>query len=74
VIVARTARDAPARCLQSAREIRLAVVEGIEKQMSRETDGLPKLDNVILSEIQVLLAEKRAALASLRIRATNLPA
>jgi len=31
-----------------------------------ETDGLPKLDNVIFVEIQVLLAEKRTALASLR--------
>jgi uncharacterized membrane protein YidH (DUF202 family) len=31
-----------------------------------ETDGLPKLDNVIFGEIQVLLAEKRTALASLR--------
>ena len=31
-----------------------------------ETNGLPKLDNVIFSEIQVLLAEKRTALASLR--------
>src|SRR5207302_4767495 len=34
--------------------------------MSMETDGLPKLDNVIFGEIQVLLAEKRTALASLR--------
>ncbi|HMJ62041.1 MAG TPA: hypothetical protein VK493_09775 [Bryobacteraceae bacterium] len=31
-----------------------------------ETDGLPKLDNLILGEIQVLLAEKRTALSSLR--------
>jgi uncharacterized membrane protein YidH (DUF202 family) len=31
-----------------------------------ETNGLPKLDNVILGEIQVLLAEKRTALAALR--------
>src|SRR5438270_13726230 len=31
-----------------------------------ETDGLPKLDEVIFGEIQVLLAEKRTALASLR--------
>jgi uncharacterized membrane protein YidH (DUF202 family) len=31
-----------------------------------DTDGLPKLDNVIFGEIQVLLAEKRTALASLR--------
>jgi len=31
-----------------------------------ETDGLPKLDSVIFGEIQVLLAEKRTALASLR--------
>src|SRR6266481_5383750 len=31
-----------------------------------ETDGLPKLDNLIFGEIQVLLAEKRTALASLR--------
>src|SRR5437867_4284710 len=31
-----------------------------------ETDGLPKPDNVIFGEIQVLLAEKRTALAGLR--------
>ena len=31
-----------------------------------ETDRLPKLDSVIFGEIQVLLAEKRTALASLR--------
>ena len=31
-----------------------------------ETNGLPKLDNVIFGEIQVLLTEKRTALASLR--------
>ena len=31
-----------------------------------ETNELPKLDNVIFGEIQVLLAEKRTALASLR--------
>jgi uncharacterized membrane protein YidH (DUF202 family) len=31
-----------------------------------ETNGLPKLDDVIFGEIQVLLAEKRTALASLR--------
>ena len=34
--------------------------------MSTETNELPKLDNVIFGEIQVLLAEKRTALASLR--------
>src|ERR1700730_7071346 len=34
--------------------------------MSMETDEPPKLDNLILGEIQVLLAEKRTALASLR--------
>ena len=34
--------------------------------MSMETDGLPKLDNLIFGEIQVLLAEKRTALSSLR--------
>jgi uncharacterized membrane protein YidH (DUF202 family) len=34
--------------------------------MDMETNGLPKLDNLILGEIQVLLAEKRTALASLR--------
>ena len=34
--------------------------------MSMETNGMPKLDNVIFGEIQVLLAEKRTALASLR--------
>src|SRR5260370_31408749 len=33
--------------------------------MDMETNGLPKLDNLILGEIQVLLAEKRTALASL---------
>ena len=31
-----------------------------------EASGLPKPDNVIFGEIQVLLAEKRTALASLR--------
>src|SRR5438309_6791673 len=31
-----------------------------------ETDGLPKPDNAIFGEIQVLLAEKRTALAGLR--------
>ena len=31
-----------------------------------ETDGLPTPDNIIFGEIQVLLAEKRTALASLR--------
>ena len=34
--------------------------------MSMEENGLPKLDDVIFGEIQVLLAEKRTALASLR--------
>jgi predicted membrane protein len=34
--------------------------------MSMETDEPPKLDNLIFGEIQVLLAEKRTALASLR--------
>jgi hypothetical protein len=34
--------------------------------MSMEENGLPKLDSVIFGEIQVLLAEKRTALASLR--------
>ena len=34
--------------------------------MSMETNELPKLDNLILGEIQVLLAEKRTALSSLR--------
>ncbi|HWX15077.1 MAG TPA: hypothetical protein VNY07_00675 [Chthoniobacterales bacterium] len=34
--------------------------------MSMETDEPPKLDNLILGEIQVLLAEKRTALATLR--------
>src|SRR5947207_396405 len=34
--------------------------------MSMETNGLPKLDNLIFGEIQVLLAEKRTALSSLR--------
>ena len=31
-----------------------------------ETNDLPKLDNVIFGEVQVLLAEKRTALATLR--------
>ncbi len=31
-----------------------------------ETNELPKLDNLIFGEIQVLLAEKRTALSSLR--------
>ena len=31
-----------------------------------ETDGVPKPDNIIFGEIQVLLAEKRTALAGLR--------
>ena len=31
-----------------------------------ETDEPPKIDNLILGEIQVLLAEKRTALSSLR--------
>ena len=34
--------------------------------MEMETDGLPTRDSVIFGEIQVLLAEKRTALASLR--------
>ncbi len=34
--------------------------------MSLETNGLPKLDSVIFGEIQVILAEKRTAQASLR--------
>jgi hypothetical protein len=34
--------------------------------MSMEENRLPKLDDVIFGEIQVLLAEKRTALASLR--------
>ena len=34
--------------------------------MSGETNGLPKLDNVIFGEIQVILAEKRTALSTLR--------
>jgi hypothetical protein len=41
-------------------------VKSSEKQLRMETNGLPKLDNVIFGEIQVLLAEKRTALASLR--------
>jgi uncharacterized membrane protein YidH (DUF202 family) len=31
-----------------------------------ETNGLPKLDNLILGEIQVLLSEKRTSLATMR--------
>jgi Kef-type K+ transport system membrane component KefB len=34
--------------------------------MSMETDEPPKLDNLILGEIQVLLSEKRTSLAGLR--------
>lgn len=34
--------------------------------MDMETEGLPTPDNVIFGEIQVLLAEKRTALATLR--------
>ena len=34
--------------------------------MSMATDEPPKLDNLIFGEIQVLLAEKRTALSSLR--------
>jgi uncharacterized membrane protein YidH (DUF202 family) len=34
--------------------------------MSIQTDRLPKLDNLVFGEIEVLLAEKRTALASLR--------
>ena len=34
--------------------------------MEMETDGLPTRDSVIFGEIQVILAEKRTALASLR--------
>jgi uncharacterized membrane protein YidH (DUF202 family) len=34
--------------------------------MSMEADEPPKLDNLILGEIQVILSEKRTALASLR--------
>src|SRR5437868_10763875 len=34
--------------------------------MDMETDEPPKLDNLIFGEIQVLLAEKRTALSSLR--------
>jgi uncharacterized membrane protein YidH (DUF202 family) len=42
------------------------ISDWIEQRMSMETNGLPKLDNVIFGEIQVLLAEKRTALASMR--------
>jgi uncharacterized membrane protein YidH (DUF202 family) len=34
--------------------------------MGMETDGLPTRDSIVFGEIQVLLAEKRTALASLR--------
>ena len=34
--------------------------------MSMETNEPPELDNLIFGEIQVLLAEKRTALSSLR--------
>src|SRR5881398_2330133 len=34
--------------------------------MSMETDEPPKIDNLILGEIQVILSEKRTALASMR--------
>ena len=38
----------------------------LKRERAMETNGLPKLDNVIFGEIQVLLAEKRTALAALR--------
>ena len=38
----------------------------IGKQMNMETNEPSKLDNLIFGEVQVLLAEKRTALASLR--------
>src|SRR5437879_12061632 len=34
--------------------------------MSAETNGVPKLDELIFGEIQVLLAEKRTALSTMR--------
>jgi uncharacterized membrane protein YidH (DUF202 family) len=47
--------------------VSLYSIDYIEKQMDEETGGgLPKLDSVVFPEIQVLLAEKRTALASLR--------
>ena len=42
------------------------ISDKIERQMSTETNGPSKLDDVILGEIQVLLAEKRTALSALR--------
>src|SRR5207244_11281656 len=44
----------------------LRLIDYIKKEATMETDGLPKPDNVIFGEIQVLLAEKRTALAGLR--------
>jgi len=41
-------------------------IDYVGKQMDEEHIGLPTPDNVIFGEIQVLLAEKRTALASLR--------
>src|SRR5207245_8687334 len=38
----------------------------LKRERAMETNGLPKLDNVIFGEIQVVLAEKRTALAALR--------
>jgi len=38
----------------------------LKKELNMETDGVPKPDNIIFGEIQVLLAEKRTALAGLR--------
>jgi uncharacterized membrane protein YidH (DUF202 family) len=34
--------------------------------LSTETNGLPKADDIVFGEIQVLLAEKRTALSALR--------
>jgi uncharacterized membrane protein YidH (DUF202 family) len=42
------------------------ISDWIERQMSTEANEIPKLDEVIVGEIQVLLAEKRTALSALR--------
>src|SRR6266496_2163041 len=50
-------RFSPVLCAESVR---------LKRERAMETNGLPKLDNIIFGEIQVLLAEKRTALAALR--------
>ena len=49
-------RFATARC-RSEPDV-VVEVKSSEKQMSKETNGIPKADNVIFGDNQVLLAEK----------------